>query len=166
MVTPYRPFDTIHSRRETNSDSKQAGVSVSPGTILVVAAVAAVLTVNVLYLRPRYGGILAYFLNSKAAGSFSGQTEGNRDKWASALAIYYSDTDGKYPPTLEELQAKNYISDPLPREDVFIEVNSGSFKRAHWYRNCREQKRGYRQFPPPFPPPPGRVWRRIAAPAA
>lgn len=123
------------------SDTKRTTGSASAATaILAVAAVVAVLAANKLYLVPRYGGIAAYFIGGKAAGSFAGQTAGNRDSLAAALSIYYSDTDGKYPPSLDALKERNYLPTPMPREDVFIDVGGGKFERAHWHRDSAKVK--------------------------
>lgn len=122
------------------TESKQGTVSISPRALLTAAAIAAALALYGLYLVPRYGGLGHYLMDGSAAGSFVGQTEGNRDKIESALSLYYSDSDGKYPPSLEALQPKDYLESPMPREDVFIEVSSGKFKRAHWRRDSDKVK--------------------------
>lgn len=122
------------------TDSNQDAASISARTILTAAAIVAALALYGFYLVPRYGGLGNYFLDGSAAGSYVGQTEGNRDKLASALSIYYSDSDGKYPPSMDALKERDYLPDPMPREDVFIEVSSGKFERAHWRRDAAKVK--------------------------
>lgn len=122
------------------SDSKHDTVSISAGTILIIAAIVAASALYALYLLPRYGGLAGYFLAPSAAGSYVAQTEGNRNGLESALSLYLSDSDQKYPASIEELRKKDYLRGPMPCEDVFMEVSSGKFRRAHWRRDCDKVK--------------------------
>jgi hypothetical protein len=117
-------------------DSGQKAVIIKPITALSVALVVFIAAVDILYLIPRYGGIMARLLEGSAAGSFVGQTEGNRDKLAFALSIYHNDSDKKsYPAALDELWgSRGYMTEPMPRADVFIDAGGGKFERAHWRR--------------------------------
>ena len=121
-------------------DSDQGSITIKSGLILAVLLAAAVAAADMLYFVPRYGGLLAFFLGGSAAGSSVGQTEGNRDRLASALALYAADSGGKYPASLEALRERAYLEGPLPREDIFIEAGAGKFRRAHWRRDASKVK--------------------------
>lgn len=120
--------------------SDQSTVTLKTGTILAVALIVCIAAADILYLIPRYGGIFPYLFEANAAGSMLGQTEGRRDAIAAALEIYYNDSDMKYPPSLEALWNRQYMTGPMPGENVFIEVSGGKFKRAHWRRDSAKVK--------------------------
>lgn len=121
------------------ANSRSGAISIK--IIMVLGVFVSALAAQRLYFMPRYGGIMAYFLAGNAAGSAAGRLDGQLSRIQSTLSIYYGDSDGKYPPSLDVLWGgRNYLEGPMPREDVFIETESGKFKRAHWYRDSAAVK--------------------------
>lgn len=106
------------------------------GLLVFVTGGAILYAAEVAYFDPRYGGFGAYAMEDFMAGSSNGSLEGKLGEARSALSIYYGDTNGRYPETLEVLWKDNrYLSHPLGHADVFAELPGNRFGRAHWYRD-------------------------------
>lgn len=121
-------------------NSKWGGRLIKAGLVLAGIFIAGI-AAQKFYFEPRYGGITGYLVEGFAVGSTMEQAEGDLARIQSYLSIYYSDTGGKYPPSLDVLwQEKRYLEGPPPHADIFIETRNGKFKRAHWHRDTAKVK--------------------------
>jgi len=114
---------------------------ITRGLLAFITGAALLAGVDVAYYQPRNGGYIGYLTEGWVAGSDTEALEAELGRAQFALSIYYGDTNGKYPETLDVLwKEQKYLPRPLRRAEVYAEFPGRGIARAHWYRDTARIK--------------------------
>jgi len=113
----------------------------SRNLLVFVAFGALVVAADTFYFIPRYGGFIGRLTNGLLPGSESESILAELGAVRSALSIYYGDTKGQYPETLDVLWKNGkYLPRPIRRAHVYAGSPGGPITQPHWYRDSAQVK--------------------------